>query len=159
MELPPLDGRGFLPAGLYKANRKEISNAFCTNRHRTHLWNSFLEFLSDVYNDVPSSKYPGITVNTTIVLSGSFFTDKLYPDDVDILFIIDSNNAADNWFWSAHLSVYNERIKAQYRVDFNIELPTGNDFLGFFSYIGPKSAEAKKLNPKELRGVIQFQNG
>jgi hypothetical protein len=156
MNLPPLDGRGFLPDGCYKATYQEISKRFCINQSRQYLFQQFLDFLDHVNHLDNNKKYLGITVNTSIILSGSFFTDKPYPSDIDCVFILGDVENDVRWFWSNRLRIYNQEIKAQYNVDFNVELQRLGDFAKFFAYVGPKDAATKNLNPKDLRGIISL---
>lgn len=157
MSLPPLDERGFLPDGLYEATIAEIRNTFAQTPYRANLVDSFLEFLDHVYDKTNSQKYLGINRLTPILLSGSFISDKIYPSDIDCVFLIDKAESHERWFWASRLRAHQEVIMSQFNVDFNIQLPSMNNFGNFFSYIGPKEANGKNLNPKDLRGIIKLK--
>lgn len=149
-----LDKRGFLPAGIHQADRKTIHKIFCYNYHRLNLWDNFLEFIVNVLQQ--PTIYPGIDVNTPLILSGSFFSDKNHPNDIDCVFILNNVSDVNKWYWSANYSDYRDTLKAKYNVDFNIELPNGNNFASFFSYIKPEQAIAKNIDPSLPRGIVRF---
>lgn len=156
MPIPPFDSRGFLPDGMHTATIDEIKKHFAFSVYRESLFNDFLEFLRQALDPVNSKKYLGVTQSTPIIMSGSFISDKKFPNDIDCVFLLDNLSSEQKWFWASRLRSYQQKIHSQYRVDFNIELPSGNDFGKFFSYVGPKEAESKELNPRDLRGIIKL---
>lgn len=149
--IPPLDHRGLLPPGRYKATFAEIQNAFCIDAYRTNLWLKFESFISFLKQEVPDVNYP-------LALSGSFFTDKIKPNDIDCAILI-PNDAPPPTAWALLLFVNKHRdaIKLKFKVDFFISAPGGNDFQALWEYVGPKTAEAKKLHEKDKRGILVIE--
>lgn len=147
MSIPDLDHRGLLPSGTHVGSLDEIEARFCGNPHRQALWARAREFidmsLAPILNGCP------------LILAGSFFSDKQNPGDIEatvIIELIDANSLPLIRLGGAH-----DTIHQGYGVDFycTIRVPGYNDFSVFFQYVGPKSATAKNLHPRELRGVVR----
>lgn len=158
MKLPPLDGRGFLPDGCYITKKEEIKQKFAFNDHRRSMWTKFITFLDFIYSPAQASKYIGISKATPLFISGSYLSNKSYPRDIDCVFLLHNLSHAERWFWSARQRHYNQEMKTRFNVDFNLSFTDGNDLLKFFSYIGPKEAEVRNLDPSDLRGVIRLDH-
>lgn len=146
MPVPALDGRGLLPKGLHDCTLHEVRAAFCWDAHRSALWGQLEDFLAFLAEE--DMFYP-------ICVDGSFTTDKAIPGDIDL--VQDLRNAPENAqakgvFWFA---VKRDEFRKKYRVDYCPNLPNNNDFTAFFQYVGMKTAREKRLNEKELRGLLR----
>lgn len=91
-----------------------------------------------------------------IYIDGSFVTDKVHPNDIDVVLDLTAADDATKWrglsFWSAERM----RIKSQYNVDFWPNLPGENDFCAFFQYVGVKTAKYKGLGSRERKGILRL---
>lgn len=88
-------------------------------------------------------------------VDGSFVTDKEEPNDVDV--VLDMRPARDDEKWQALALMRDqqEQFEKQYGVHFWVNLPGGNNFLDFFSYVGNKTARFKGLDPNQLKGILR----
>lgn len=152
--IPPLDARGLLPPGVHDADLEGVPPLFCTNAHRHRLWDDAVEgldLLCDVVRVHPDHC-------PALVLGGSFFSDKATPGDIEATFAFAPGTPPDRcWFWAMQHAQLHAMLKAQHRLDFYPSLPGQNDFTAFFQYVGPKTAQAKGLDQKALRGALRVQ--
>jgi len=149
--IPALDHRGLLPPGRYKATSAEIYNAFCVDAYRTNLWLKFEDFILFLKQQFPDVNYP-------LALSGSFFTDKVTPSDVDCAILIPEDAPPSiGWALLLFLNKHRDAIKLKFKVDFFISAPGVNDFQALWEYVGPKTAEAKNLDEKDRRGILVIE--
>jgi hypothetical protein len=154
--LPSLDTRGFLPAGIHIATFAEVENRFAMDTHRAHLLAEFRRFVAD--------HLIGCASGLQLYLSGSYFSDKLVPGDIDCtvelpiadlagrVTVVQLQNDGRNgplqkgWIWD------------QYCVDYWVTL-TGmagpRNFIDFFQYVGVKSASMKSLSATDKRGIVR----
>jgi hypothetical protein len=155
MPIPPLDARGLLPPGLHVADLESIPPIFCANGHRWRLWDAALDGLDLLCPRATGA--PG--VRPSLVLAGSFFSDKAMPEDVEATLVFPANTPASVcWNWTLQLPALHAMLKRDYALDFYPSLPGNNDFSLFFQYVGPKTAQAKGLAEKDPRGAIQCLN-
>ena len=146
MPIPSFDSTGLLPSGVHDCSLGDIADGLTWNHHRATLYTKFLEFLRSELQ--PVFPYP-------IFFDGSFVTDKELPDDTDV--VLDLSTASDDRKWQAlvFMQQHQDRIMTDYRVHFWINLPGDSDLASFFQYVGVKTARAKGLNPKHLKGILR----
>ncbi len=152
MGIPPLDGRGLLPPGIHTCHIEEIPPAFCFNDYRWTLWDDVMGGLDLICSELGRDGLGGLPV----FLGGSFFSDKALPADIEATVAFPhnvENHVLGKWV-RIHIERHHE-IKRRYRLDFYPSLPGRNDFRLFFGYVGEKTAEAKNLHPKDLRGILE----
>lgn len=89
--IPPLTDAGALPRGRYPATTAEVESAFVSDRKwaasttRQDVWEDWRQITAQARKVVPVA---------AAWLGGSFLTDKVDPDDLDVVYIIDSRQAA-----------------------------------------------------------------
>lgn len=150
--IPPLDERGLLPPGQHVAHLEDIPRQFCTNVYRWRLWDDVLAGLGVLCEQVHAQPCPP----PVLVLGGSFFSDKPQPQDIEATLVFDAATpGAVCWWWILQQTQLQPTLKGRCRLDFYPTLPGHNDFVAFFQYVGPKTAEAKGLGDKDVRGVLQ----
>lgn len=150
MPIPPLDNRGLLPGGCHAGSYAEIETRFTYSQYRLDLYNQVRGFLDGELRAAGGG--------LRLVLGGSFFSDKQDPADIEATVYLPF---ADVPIRDALVALADraehDRIKATYRADFYVSLQAAgyNDFGAFFQYVGPKTAQAKGLQAKDARGVIE----
>lgn len=89
--IPPLTGSGLLPLGRYPATVAEVEAPFVTDskwaasKTRTTIWADWVQITAQTRRIVPVA---------AAWLGGSFLTSKLDPDDLDVVYLIDSRKIA-----------------------------------------------------------------
>lgn len=89
--IPRLTAHGALPRGRYPATIAEVESAFvvdprwASSTTRKIVWNDWTQVTAQARKVVPVA---------AAWLGGSFLTDKSDPDDLDVVYIIDSRQAA-----------------------------------------------------------------
>jgi hypothetical protein len=151
-KIPPLDHRSLLPEGRFITNLMAIAEMFCTDLYRNRMWSNFLVFLDFLRKEQPE-------MNCPLALSGSFFSDKLEPDDIDCAILAD-HDTDPRLGWAFLIWYKNNRdaIKDKYKVHFLYSIPGGNDIVSYLEYVGPKTAEAKALHEKDRRGILVVES-
>ena len=149
--IPPFDERGLLPPGQHEcANIAELGSHFATNARRTILQDKFAEFI----NVELALVAPGLE----LYVGGSYLSDKPYPGDIDCTVCISLKNipAYADLIRLAGDGGKN-RIFKTYGVEFYLTISDmgRNDFRLFFSYAGEKTAQAKNIDAKDLRGIVK----
>ncbi len=154
MAIPPLDDRGLLPPGEHECLLEDVPKHFCTNVHREILWNSLChDFIPVLHVQTKNAD------DTRMVLGGSFFSDKPHPADIEATLIFPETTPPEECWRSLVTWKQNHMTwKEQFKVDYYPTLPGDNDFALFFRYVGPKTAEAKGLHEKDLRGTLALQS-
>jgi Family of unknown function (DUF6932) len=148
MPIPDFDRNGLLPAGVIDCTLDDIRIRFGWNGQRIALFNSMADFI----NNELRLRFPD-----PWYCDGSFVTDKDMPGDTDV--VLDLRGAPDDRKWRGldFMTREQPRIFSQYRVDFWIDLPGGNEFSVFFQYIGIKTAKFKGLDPRHHKGILRVR--
>ena len=153
MAIPQLDDRGLLPPGEHACRIDEVPPRFCVNDHRTALWGSLC-----------NNFFPTLHANNLgpddgqMVVGGSFFSDKPQPEDIEATLVFPATTpAAECWRCLLMWSQNHTRWKETFKIDYYPTLPGDNNFALFFGYVGPKTAEAKGLHEKDLRGTLALE--
>lgn len=150
--IPPLDHRGLLPPGVHITTLEQIPLAFCINDYRWNLWDSVLTGLNELCNMIYC--YP--EHRPQLILGGSFFSDKLHPNDIEATLLYPVETPPEIcWLISVSHMEKHDALKQKYDLDYYPSLPNVNDFSVFFQYVGTKTAAAKGLYKKDRRGVLE----
>ncbi len=146
MPIPDFDRNGLLPAGVIDCTLDEIRIRFGWNDRRMMLFNNLAAFIE---NEVrPSFSDPWYC-------DGSFVTDKDMPEDTDVVLDLSAAPNDRKWRGLDFMNREQPRLFSQYRVDFWVNLPGGNDFSSFFQYVGIKTARFKGLDPHHHKGILR----
>ncbi len=147
MPIPQLQQNGLLPTGVHDCSFDDIRATFTWNQHRQQLFDNFLIFVkAELRPAFPDPLY----------FDGSFITDKVTPDDTDV--VLDLTNAPDARKWQGlqFMKDHQDRIKILYGVHFWVNLPGLKDFAAFFQYVGVKTAHIKGLHPRQTKGILRI---
>lgn len=153
MAIPAIDDRGLLPGGCHMGTLREIEQQFLFNPHRDRLYWQVRRFVDDELR----KKAAGLR----LILGGSFFSDKDSPADIEATVYLPAPMIVAHLPLMALQSIEeHSRIKREHRADFYVSLMVEgcNDLGLFFQYVGPKTAQAKGLNEKDARGVIEVES-
>lgn len=147
-----LDERGLLAPGIHVATWADIQHSFCSNTRRELLFASIKNFVLTELVVVPA--------DFKMVVGGSFFSDKDNPADMEMTIYVEVTPTTLQTcapVFQLGGEAFHHYAKSQYEVDFYLSMmmPGCNDFGLFFQYVGPKTAAAKQLHPKDARGVIE----
>lgn len=88
--IPSITAAGALPQGRFPATIAEVESTFvadskwATSTTRQTVWDDWKQITAQVRKVVPVA---------AVWLSGSFLTDKMDPDDLDVVYIIDARQA------------------------------------------------------------------
>ena len=91
-----------------------------------------------------------------VYADGSFVTDKISPNDVDVVLELLDAGDAQKWQGFMFMQEHQVRIRHEYGVDFWVNLPGGNNFATFFQYAGHKTAKFKGLDHKHPKGILRI---
>jgi hypothetical protein len=148
MPIPALTKRGVLPPGSFDCTRAEVVESFCDGPRRAELWKKFEAFL----NEVDADHMP-----TRLYVDGSFTSDKSEPGDIDVVFDLSECAEEVQNHWLRVQFLEQQRIKAQYAVDFWVYLSgTSNDLRAFFSYVRPEEALRRGMLSDEGKGLLSL---
>lgn len=113
MPIPRLNRHGFLPEGVHTCALAEIRKrfgSFATSDHRIRLCDSLFELIIDV----ASTK-----LVEAIIIDGSFVTDKIKPNDIDLILVV-KKDAEINWdelSFKDYTALSKKRIARKYKFD------------------------------------------
>lgn len=96
MPVPDFTDNGLLPAGIHGCSLAEAEEVLSSNPRRAEIWQGLLRFI-DWADPLPPP--------TSMLIDGSYVTDKPLPGDVDVVVDITECSSEDRqlWFdsWSA----------------------------------------------------------
>jgi len=152
--IPPLDDRGFLPPGVHDCELNEAGQWCGVDALRRGIWEGLEAVL-------PHLREPFVRLGLNappLVLGGSYYSDKPNPADIEITVVLPNDWPGDAL--APYVALYYDRHtpwKEDHKVDYYPTLPGADqsDFRAYFQYVGMKSATAKGLSPRDLRGVLQ----
>lgn len=148
MPIPALNDFGLLPAGVHDCVGPEVQENFCGNPARAAVWQAFQGFLEWAYT------MPG---PISVLVDGSFVTDKPVPGDVDVAIDISACAAADQDAWLIAYHREHERLKRDFRTDFYPVLDgVGHDFTAFFQYVRVDDALARGAPNGVRKGILRL---
>jgi hypothetical protein len=150
LSIPDFVAGGILPAGIHDCDLSEIEATFVYNSQRKTIWDGATSYLSN-FGNVPE-------VNV-VYFDGSFVTDKVLPNDVDIVLEF-ADAAALRKVAVANLVLFNRHdVKTNFKVDllFRFEpLPPGQpDLREFFQYLRPQETVDRGVPAGTKKGILK----
>lgn len=151
--IPALDERGLLPEGVHLSRGwKPLIAAFGGSEHRLQLLTQFRRWVD--------AELQFVAAGLTLIVGGSFLTNKPVPSDVDctVMIPLESLGAYGPAMQLLLQDGAKGRIWREYRVDAypSIVAQGCNDFSAYFQYVGDKSAVIHKCSALDRRGVIKI---
>jgi len=146
---------GLLPPGIHEASMDEVRERFAhkPNSHRGFLFSGLVKFLNVLEG------LGHISAVKSILIDGSFVTDKPAPGDIDIVLEIKPETTVEKLNSLFHL-LDRESTKQQYGLEAFPYLPgMPNDIRGFFQYIREQEAVSRGIEwmqKKPQKGIIRI---
>jgi hypothetical protein len=138
--------RRLLPAGIHRATLHEVEVAFGSQPEpRARLYVSLGSFLEWVKT---------FQLFTSIVIDGSFVTDKPDPGDIDAVLILPAPQLKRLMHRPDYAELANTKVKERFSIDLFIE-PDLDGMAKFFQQLKIEDALQRGLPPRSLRGVLQ----
>lgn len=148
MAIPDWNEFGLLPEGIHDSDFGEIARRLAFNDHRASLVRG-LERSLDWLRTMPPIQ--------SLIVDGSFVTDKALPSDVDAVAMIGNLTERNQREWIRAWQPLHRELKEQYRVDL---YPTvedrGNNFSAYFQYLRPEEALDRGAPLGVLKGLLRI---
>ena len=146
MPIPSLTAAGLLPAGIHHATLHEVEVAFGSQTEaRSRLYAGLEAFLEWVKT---------FQLFTSIVIDGSFVTDKPDPGDIDAVLILPAPQLKRLMHRPDYAELANTKVKKRFFIDLFIE-PDLDGMAKFFQQLKVEDALERGLPARSLRGVLQ----
>lgn len=146
MSIPDFNDDGLLPSGRHQCTLDEAKDRFAHNDARIIIW----ENLGIALAEMASAGLTG-----TLFLDGSYVTDKAIPGDIEVVLDVRGETDVKQGLALLFYHSHHHRLDSTNKVDWYPALPGNNDFVSFFEYIGDKTAAKKKLQAKDLKGILK----
>ena len=144
--IPDLTTAGLLPAGIHPATLQEVEVTFGSKTEtRGHLYANLCELLQLARS---------FQMFTSVIIDGSFVTDKTNPSDIDVVLILPALQLKEFMGRSDYLELENERVKERFNIDLFIE-PDLDGMARFFQNLKTEDALQRGVSPRHLRGVVE----
>lgn len=148
MAIPQLTEFGILPAGVHDCSLEEAEAFLATSEPRSEIWQGFTGFLQW------SRALPN---PNAILLDGSYVTDKVAPNDVDVVIDLSGCAAPDVHAWTDRWAAERDYVKDAFAVDFYpMVAGMGNDFTAFFQYVRIDEALSRGMSPDQRKGILRL---
>lgn len=85
-EIPDFDDYGYLPAGIYDSDIKQVKSRFCHNDHRASQFEKLEKYFA---------RLSIFCVSFSCYLDGSFISDKDEPSDIDLVLEVPDKNSSE----------------------------------------------------------------
>ena len=147
MPIPALDSHGLLPIGIHDCTLNEIEQMLAGNRHRKRLFRNLAKCIAVEIRPLFSEP---------LFVNGSFATSAEEPNDVDVALDLRHASRAVLASGLRFKHFHGRRLHSEYRVDFLVNLPGGEDFSVFFQGIRAKTAHSLGLAPSHRKGILRI---
>ncbi len=148
MAIPFFTEYGILPPGVHDCTLIEAQAFLATNGPRSAIWTGLEGFLRWT-NELPAP--------TSILIDGSYVTDKAAPNDVDLVVDLTGCPAVDMQAWNEWWASRHDYAKATFSVDFYpVAAGIGYDFSAFFQYVRMEEALHRGISPDVRKGILRF---
>lgn len=146
MPIPNLTTVGLLPAGIHPATLNEVEAAFgSANNTRVKLYTNLCALLQLARS---------FRLFTSIVIDGSFVTDKPAPSDIDAVLILPAPELKRLTGHPDYFRLENTQVKERFTVDLFID-PDLDGMARFFQQLKTEDALLRGVSPRHRRGVVE----
>jgi hypothetical protein len=144
--IPGLTSSGLLPEGIHPATLEELQVKFgSTGEARIELYTRLMSFLQLVRS---------FGMFTSIVIDGSFVTDKPTPKDIDAVLILPGSGLKRLVEHADYYKLENLEVKKLFGIHLYID-PDLDGMTRFFQKLKPEEALQRGVSPRQLRGVLE----
>jgi hypothetical protein len=144
--IPSLTASGLLPEGIHRATLDELQARFgSTGEARIESYTKLLLFLQLVRS---------FGMFTSIVIDGSFVTDKPAPSDIDAVLILPGAGLKQLAGHPDYYKLDNVEIKESFNIDLYID-PDLDGMARFFQQLKTEDALQRGVAARHLRGVVE----
>lgn len=146
--IPALLESGLLPAGIHLATIDDVQAAFgSSSDRRTELFGGLTKFVQ------VARKF---RLFKTLLIDGSFVTDKAAPGDIDAVLEMDRGSLAILVAHPNREEVLNhDFVKAFYSIDLYLSA-IDPPIVAFFQHVRTSEAIVRKLGPDALKGIVRI---
>ena len=93
----------------------------------------------------------------SLIVDGSFVTDKERPGDIDAVAMISNLTERNQREWVRAWQPRHQQLKAEFRVDlYPTVIGTGNNFSAYFQYLRPEEALTRGAPLGLLKGILRI---
>ena len=148
MAIPQFTEFGILPAGVHDCSLQEAEAFLATSEPRSEIWQGLAGFL----------EWARVLPNpSAILVDGSYVTDKVAPNDVDVVVDLTGCAVADMQAWTDRWAAERDYVKVTFAVDFYpMVAGLGNDFAAFFQYVRIDEALRRGMSPEQRKGILRL---
>lgn len=148
MPIPTWNEYGLLPEGIHDCAMDEVRDRFGFNAYRQHLIAGLAGAIRWLGTMPPIE---------SLILDGSFVTDKERPSDIDAVAIITNLTERNQREWVRAWEPQKAMIKEQFQVDlYPTVIGHGNNFSAYFQYIKPEEALDRGAPLGVLKGILRL---
>lgn len=139
---------GLLPTGIHPCTLNEIEATFGSlNATRQQRFADLSAFLATVTS---------WKLFHTLLVDGSFSTDKVAPGDVDAILLLPANRLFDLMSNPQRMrAVEHNYVKATFRVDLYTDHDRNGNWTQLFQSLKAAEALQRKLPPSRKRGILE----
>ena len=149
MPIPEWNEFGVLPSGIHDCAIDEIEQQLGFNDHRATLIRGLRRTLEWLETMPPIE---------SLILDGSFVTDKAAPSDIDAVAMIGNLTDRHQRDWIRTWQPQHWPLKDQNRVDlYPTAVGNGNNFSAYFQYIKPEEALERGAPLGLLKGLLRVR--
>lgn len=119
----------------------------CSSERRVAIWGGLENFLGWA---------APLPLPTALLIDGSYVTDKVAPNDVDVVVDLTGQPEPCQLEWFSAYRHFHSYVKDTYMVDFYpFVVGQGSDFSAFFQYVRVDEALQRGLSPTDLKGILR----
>jgi hypothetical protein len=152
MALPKFTYHGLLPEGVHDCELDDLQERLATNPQRELLWKRLVSF----------TEWAKSTDQFTCAyIDGGFITDKIFPEDIDIILQTRASYGPDAFIaMEPFFAEGMDTILQKYSVHLHFwceGFPGGvSDFRRFFQYLRPQDAAPRGLKEGAKKGIVRI---
>lgn len=148
MAIPQFTECGILPAGVHDCTLVEAEAFLAVNEPRAAIWTGLEGFLRWT-EPLPAP--------SCFLIDGSYVTDKVSPNDVDVVVDLTGCSIVDIQAWTERWASHHDYAKVTFSVDFYPAVAgMGNDFSAFFQYVRIDEALRRGMAPDVRKGILRL---
>jgi hypothetical protein len=152
--IPEFNEHGFLPEGVHDCGLSEIETRFAYNERRREIWEKFSTYLKQLKTFISDLRI--------VYVDGSFTTDCVEPQDIDVVVEVDS--PVDEARIRAQLGQMVDRsfVKNSFKTDllwaYRNNPNADKDFRNFFQKMRIRETSRLGIAPDTKKGILRVNS-